>query len=500
MSDTMKSNNRNGSIDNTFHYFVFHEKRNKMLLLIALVGSILQFIIFKVLYPFPDFISDSWSYIATNIYRMDVNLWPIGYSKFLWIVHQISHSDTFLIAVQYLILETCLFYFFITINYLYRPPKISLLILFIFLLFNPMFLYLSNCVLSDALFSSLTLVFLAQFLHMLNRPTISQVLIQGIIIGIAFTIRYTAIYYPFIAITGLLLARHKPITKIWGALIGLALMLPFILYTKQKTKEITGTAEFSVFGGWQIANNALYMYDHISVDSNKLPYETRSLDRMSRKFFEKTPPSSEELAALPGTYFIKVPWAILKPYMAYRYAFANPKEQFWAWGQVSPVYNKYGSYLITHYPIDFVRYYLWLNTKNYFLPHLEKFGSYNVEISTVPPDVQDWFDYITPDVYAVSVNFQGKLFYIYPILFSTLNVYFVVCIAWILLTGRFRKLNPHSKLTLIFASIFLSLNFGFSVFATPVVLRYQVVPLIILFTFTLLLPHLLDNTNKLNKF
>jgi len=491
-----KENIKERKASSSLWQFIFHTQANRRYFWIALAGTIIQFIIFKILYPFPDFISDSYSYIATNIYHMDVNLWPIGYSKFLLLVHAVSHSDTFLVAVQYFLLEASLAYFFYTILYLYGPAKNTTVILFIFLFFNPLFLYLSNCVLSDALFSALSIVFLSQFLWMLHRPTTGQVLLQGIIIGLAFTIRYAAIYYPLVAIAGFLLSQQRLAVKIWGILLGIILMMPFYYYTQQKTREVTGTAEFSVFGGWQIANNALYMYDHINVDSNKLPPETRALDRLSKQFFLKVPPKPGELAALPGTYFIKVPWAILKPYMAAHYTYTDPPGQFRAWGMVSPIYNKYGTYLITHYPYAFAQYYLWLNTKNYFLPHLEKFGNYNLAINTIPAHVQDWFDYITPNINSISATFQGKLFYIYPILFMVLNTYFIAYMIWIFLTGGFKRLSQNFRPTVQFISIFLLLNFGFSVFATPVVLRYQVVPMTILFVFSLLLLEAPSNLNQ----
>jgi len=499
LTTTESGNISNNSTVGSFSQFVLKKKRNKVLLIAALVGTIVQLIIFKSLYPFPDFISDSWSYIATNVYNMDVNLWPIGYSKFLWFVHLISNRDTFLIAVQYFLLQAGLMYFFFSISYLYQPSGRTKLILFIFLLFNPMTLYLSNCVLSDALFATLTIILIVQFLWMLHRPNIQQVALQGIIIGLAFTIRYTAIYYPLFVLAGMLLSRHRPIIKISGILLGVILIVPFVLYTKQKTKEVTGTAEFSVFGGWQIANNALYMYNHIIVDTNKLPPETRALDKFSKQFFKNTPPKEEELQQLPGTYFIKVPWAILKPYMAYRYTYDDPPGQFKAWGKVSPIYNQYGSYLIRHFPVAFAKYYLWLNTKNYFLPHLEKFETYNLTINTVPSHVQDWFGYTTPDVYAVSVTFQGKLFYAYPILFMLLNIFYGFCILSLLLTGKFNKLSLYFKSTLILVSTYLLVNFGFSVFATPVVIRYQIVPIIILFTFSLLLIDNLDQKTKIGR-
>ena len=152
-----------------FWQFVFHTRVNRRYMAIAVAGTIVQFIVFKMLYPFPDFISDSYSYISTNLFQMDVNLWPIGYSRFLSIIHEISYSDTFLTAIQYFLLEAAFSCLFFTILFLYRPARNTSNILFAFYFFNPMCLYISNCVLSDALFASLTIVFISQFLWIKNQ-------------------------------------------------------------------------------------------------------------------------------------------------------------------------------------------------------------------------------------------------------------------------------------------------------------------------------------------
>src|SRR2546430_996910 len=107
----------------SFFEFIFKNKTNKEYFLIALFGCIAEIILFKILYPFPDFISDSYSYIDTNLYHMDVNLWPIGYSQFLWLVHTITPSHTFLVVFQYFLLELSLMYFFFSILYLYSLNK-----------------------------------------------------------------------------------------------------------------------------------------------------------------------------------------------------------------------------------------------------------------------------------------------------------------------------------------------------------------------------------------
>jgi len=182
--------------------FITQEKSNLTYLIIAACGCTLEFFLFKLLYPYPDFISDSRSYIETNLYHMNVNLWPIGYSKFLLLVHTISHSDTFLVGAQYFILEASLAYFYFTIRYLFHPLTGTSRLLFVFLFLNPLFLYLSNFVLSDAIFAALTVTFLTQFLWLLKTPSLRLVLIQAIIVGLAFTIRYTALYYPLVSIIG----------------------------------------------------------------------------------------------------------------------------------------------------------------------------------------------------------------------------------------------------------------------------------------------------------
>ena len=480
-----------------FFQFVFKNKSNKEYFLIALFGGILQIVFFKILYPFPDFISDSYSYIDTNLYHMSVNLWPIGYSKFLWLIHAITPSDTFLVVCQYFLLQASMLYFFFTVLYLYGLKKNHANILFIFLFFNPLFLWLSNCVLSDALFCAISLVLFTQNMFMFHKPKLHHIIVSTVLIGLVFTIRYTAIYYPIVSAIAFLLSRHRIPLKLAGIISPWLLIIPFILYTQQETKKVTGTSEFSVFGGWQIANNALYMREHINVDSTRLPAGTRELDRLAMKYFQIVPPEQRQLAPLPGTFFMKVQNAILKPYMLMRYSFSDAPGQFKAWGQVSAVYKEYGTYLINHYPRAFAQYYLWLNTKNYFIPHLEKFSNYNLYMDSVFDDAREWFHLKSNSITKqASSELQSHLFFFYPPLFMMLNLYFISSFLFILFSGKLIKIQRKLVLALLVTVAFLCINFGFSIFATPVVLRYQVFPMILLVCFSLFLTETLDLTNK----
>ena len=477
----------------SFRQFVLHDRARYWQ--IAIPALIVQFVVFKLMYPFPDFISDSYNYIDTAALHLDVNLWPIGYARFMGAIHRLTASDTALLAAQFGILEIGLLLFFYTFLYFYRPAKNTSSILFFFIFFNPLFIWLSNAVLSDALFNALSLFWWVQFIWMLHRPRLYQVFVLAGLLGIAFTIRYTAMYYPIVAALAFVLSAQPRRWKIMGSLLGIVVIIPFVIYTQQKTKEVTGTAEFSVFGGWQIANNALYMYDHIEVDSNQLPPGTKEIDRLVRQYFNRVPPKYRELDPFPGTFFIKIPDAPLKMYSYPHYKSYDAVGQFQAWGAVSPIYNRYGTWLIRHYPFSFARYYLWLNTKNYFLPHLEKFGIYNYASDSVWNGAMYWFQYKTPVVRSVSGQaLPAAIFYAYPAVFMLMNIYFIAALLWLFLTGKWRRLPPFFIRCLWLLVAYLAMNFAFSIFATPVVLRYQVMPFLLLFSYSLMLLELGDQT------
>src|SRR6202040_3633662 len=100
--------------------------------------------IFKFFYPFPDFFSDSYSYLFAAYAHLDISIWPIGYSKFLEAFHFLTNSHVILVAFQYFLIEVAAGYFFFTVLYLFHPRNTNRRILFLALFINPLFLYLSN--------------------------------------------------------------------------------------------------------------------------------------------------------------------------------------------------------------------------------------------------------------------------------------------------------------------------------------------------------------------
>src|SRR5207237_3820191 len=67
----------------------------------------------------------------------------------------------------------------------------------------------------------------------------------------------------------------------------MGLVLFSILFTSQTMQEVTGKRQFSAFGGWQLANNALYMYEHIpAAERGTVPARFEKLEKMVREHMD----------------------------------------------------------------------------------------------------------------------------------------------------------------------------------------------------------------------
>ena len=145
----------------TFKAFLAEDRFNRQLLWLAGIAIIVQLIVFKILYPYAGFIDgDSYVYLQSAFYNLDINFYPIGYSKFLRLFSIFTKSDTALVAFQYLAIEVSALWFLFTLFYLYPLNKAAKWSMCIFVVFNPVFLYVSNYVSSDAFFLALSLTWI----------------------------------------------------------------------------------------------------------------------------------------------------------------------------------------------------------------------------------------------------------------------------------------------------------------------------------------------------
>lgn len=482
---------------NSYLKNIWKDRNNRQFLLLALASSITLFIIFKLLYPYPDFFSDSYSYIEAAYQRLDISIWPIGYSKFLFWVHSITHSDTALIAIQYLLLQLSLMHLFYSIRHFYSISKLSSKILFIIFFINPLSLYLCNYVNSDPLFASLSVFWLVELIWIIKRPRIYQIFTQAVLLFLCFTVRNNAYYYPFVAAAFILFSCQPVSRKIEGILMPLLFIIPFIIHTKNEAYKKTGTHQFSLFTGWQLANNALYIYDKADVTDDDMPTpQSKELNNIAKQYFThvKSLAFHKYLNSYVGNFFIRQPEAPLKQYYQKYYSSARDSDNVRNWGRASADFEPFGRTVILHCPVSYLQYFVIPNIGHYFLPPLSHLEQYNYGQNKINSIAAYWFDYPTTKVSCVSYGLQQFLI-VYVALFALLNVH----ILWLLLRLILHKLEFHNltkqPIEYWLFTFFLFLNFIFSVTTTENILRYQFVPLITIAFFSHLVKKSVDQNS-----
>lgn len=470
--------------------FMFKEPVNKWYMVVAALGVIVQLIVFKYFYPYASFVNgDSFSYLETAYHNLSINTYPVGYSMFLRLVSIFTRSDTVIVVTQYLLVQASLLSFIFTLFYFYKPTRTTKIILFSFVLFNPVFLYLANYISSDAFFLSLSLIWFTQLFWIIALPSKRLIVINSLVLFLTFTVRYNALFYPVIAIVTLFQGRHSTMRKLGGILCSFLLIGLFMIYTSNEYRRLTGYWQFTPFTGWQTANNALYAYRYVDSSHRKsVPRKFQQLDRMVRNYFDTTRdvkryPSETMIAS---TVYMWDPRSPLSIYADSQSKLDTMATALKKWAKVAPLLSEYGGLLIRQYPSEYVKYYLLPNAMKYYAPPVEFLGEYSTGVDSVQPIAKIWFDYKSNKLKTKAKDYKVSMLNFFPVLTGTMNIVLLfTLISYVILKGyrQTPKLN-HGMLLLVTLWI---INFGFSVFAAPIALRFQLFPIMVSFSFTLFL-------------
>lgn len=467
---------------------IWYDKENRICLILSvlLAGILLAVII--TLYPFPNFLPDSYSYIDAAYNNVNINMWPVGYSKFLRLVSVFNRSDTGLVITQYFLLQLAILFFLFSIRYLLQPGKWTMRILFAMLVLNPLWLYIANFVSSDALFATCSLLWLTSLFWIIYRPTGKMFIIHALVLGFVFSVRYNALYYPFISILVVLLTKGPINEKLLRLAIVVVPVGWFILYTTLTFKDRLGIATFSPFGGWQMGSNALFMYAHVPpASTGPVPRQFKVIHDITIKHMDSLNRLKQRPDQELGIYYLWDDKAPLKLYLAQKYRRDSTTHYLKRWASVSNFYGEYGTWLIRQHPMAFLRYYIWPNFLNYYSPPPEFLGIYNMGSDTVDPGAVTWFGYKSNKVHHFSKNKAILLTAVFPLLLAMINVIFFFGFIGFVVLGGFSKVSPYYRKVLwVMLLIWLS-NLVFSVSASPIVLRYQAFPFIFTLVFGCLL-------------
>ncbi|MDR6567446.1 hypothetical protein [Chitinophaga ginsengisegetis] len=490
-SETGFSFEANLSVDrNSFWHFIVGNPSNRLFLGLSILVTVIQFLVFKYYYPFAGYINgDSYVYLETAYHNLNINTYPIGYSKFLRLFSVFTRSDYALVAVQYLFLQTSFFALVFTLFFFYNPKKVTRVLLLGSMILNPVSLYLANYISSDCFFLSLSIVWFTQLLWTVYRPTNRLIFFNALILFIAFTVRYNALYYPIIALIALVLSRDKLLMKALGICLGIGLIVCFVLFTSNEYKKLSGKSQFSPFTGWQMANNALYAYRFVdSTHHKKVPSKLKELDDMVRNYFDTTRDvqKNPQEKMIASTVYMWDPRSPLTIYMDRKFKTDSTASTLKKWAAVAPTLSEYGSFLVHQYPVEFTKYYIIPNALKYYCPPVEFLETYSTGVDSVNYIAQAWFGYKDNKVRSRFKDFKVNVLNFYPIIVGIMNVVLLFSLISFFLLKGYRQF-PFIKSGLILATSLWIINFGFSVLASPIALRFQLFPIIVSFVFTVLL-------------
>jgi hypothetical protein len=444
---------------------------------------VVEWVVFKCCYPYADFFTDSYSYIATASQGDAVGYRPLGYSLFLRMVHAVSTSDTVLVTLQYGLVQGACLGLLVTLVKRYAVPVVAARIILAGILLNPAVPYLCNYVSSDALFLGFSLIWLTVLMGLLREPSWGRLWLQLALLFVIFNLRFVALFYPAVAVLCFLLLRRRGSVKykLTGMVCSVGIVLVWI---KQVTYKATGAATFSAFSGWQIANNVMNMYPFIDADTVGLPTpECRELAVDINIYFAKAGPGLRARGVGSTTEYM---WSHSSPLHLFMDSLRRRQktDYFRAWNRVAPIFSQYSYAVIRRHPIAYMRYYGWPSAGSFFWAPLDVFAVYNEGKPTIDPIACSWFGYAHNKPRVWSATAQGRLLAPLPRVDLFLYVLFPGVALMFLWSGPDRKLHPLFTGALELVAAYLLANTIFSIFASPSVFRYQVLPMILLFVFS----------------
>jgi len=476
----------------SFKEFLFKTQENNLYLKVAIILSLLQLIIYKYIYPFPNFLNgDTWIYILNAQSNAKIAIHPIGYAMFLRIFSAITISDTALVIFQFLLLYLASLFLNFTLYYFLAPSRNIKIFLLISVFINPIFPLIANTISSDNVCLSLGIIWFGLLLWIIYKPSTSIFFWHAAVLFLAFTMRFNAIFFPIISLIAFCLSKSSYRQKILGFVCCILFVGSFVMYNRERYFQLCGIRQFAPFSGWQMANNALYAYRYVTPSKHiKVPVKFEKLDSLVCNYFINAPLDKENTLeskrALDGYL-----WEQKSPLWIYfhKYVDKNYTGEYKYWAVIAPFYYEYGRWIIIHYPKEFIQNVVFPHIQWWLIPPMYSLEHYNGGlINIISKDIIKWFEYdsglITTRL--LDRNKLDGVYGIYPYWTLIINISFwILVFSFIVQKGRLR--NPILFKSIILVSFFWVINFSFNVFASQIELRYLLFPVHIMTVFSILI-------------
>ncbi len=349
-------------------WYLNHRANLGLFIVFVLCASVI-----KYCYPVAQLTWDSYSYIHAGM-KLIPDLRPLGYSLLLKILYSISSGISFIVYFQLLLHFLSVIALLKLVKRYFQLSDLSYFLLGVLLISEPVALYHTNSLLSDILFSSLSIFYLLTLILFIKERKTIFMLVHVLILIACIEVRNIALFYPFFSLLVLLFSTGTLQHKVT---YGLLIIIPFQLVYKWETGrniQYHQAPIFSAFSGWTQANNSLYVLRRIHIDPKFI--EDPEL-RQAHVFFSAWTDTSSYIPYKAGPEFL---WDARSPLCIWR---KNAEDSLGldftkAWYHVAPVFAKYGNFIQFNFPYEYFMSFIVPNFKSVLTPYNGEMADYYI--------------------------------------------------------------------------------------------------------------------------
>lgn len=331
--------------------------------------SLVLFALVIYFYPFPATFSDSGDYIFRAKKQTPGVFRPFGYSWFLMQLHTVVQSARGLTVTQLILHVAALIYFVrAVLNYFPTLSRVYRWALIVLLALSPLHMYLVNSILSDSLFCSLSIIWLASGMYLVKRLQWIHLLVHLIALFLAMKIRYIGVIYPAVTAIIFILGDRRIWQKVALVLVPIVLVGFFYTSTTKFMHKRFGVNTFSGFGGWQLANNAMHTFPYFEIKPEAIP------DQKVREIYAFIQLYGDTIYPPPGVTTTSFMWENKSPLKQYFLRTIAAEKPMWLYGNkwlyAGVRYGEFGNYFIRQHPDLYFRHFVLPNLKDVIYPPL----------------------------------------------------------------------------------------------------------------------------------
>lgn len=310
--------------------------------------------------------SDSYIYYSQSLLP---NLRPVGYSVFLSVLYFFSHSISVVVYSQFTLYFISIIVLLKTVHF-YKPLSVFQYYLLGFLLLaEPAALYHCNVILSDILFSSLTYLYLVTLLLYINTKKSLLLAIHFITLICCIETRHIALFFPFFSVAVFIIYLGGKKMLFICTLLTLLVFVGIYACNIRLNKRIYGVPVYSPFAGWTQANNALDILPDINVDTSSIhDNDVRKLQAFFASYLDTTSFKPTHVGA-DYLWDPRSPLNVLRRHVDDSLVNKNGHGDFTlTWYVLAPRYARYGSYIVSHFPYQYLLHFILPNVHTLIKP------------------------------------------------------------------------------------------------------------------------------------